>query len=142
MDLVYQRSKHPLALLSRPLQTESDLHLLAQILSGDLVHSNPEPQLSDVTPVHEARRALWLLLEITQGCWWARAWTFQENYRGGGRMHLLIPHDPSLEQQKVQHLYLSVPAAEPADSRWCKSGKTSKEDFPASSQLGELASSS
>ncbi|KFA66573.1 hypothetical protein S40285_09590, partial [Stachybotrys chlorohalonatus IBT 40285] len=103
MDLVYQRSKHPLALLSRPLQTESDLHLLAQILSGDLVHSNPEPQLSDVTPVHEARRALWLLLEITQECWWARAWTFQENYRGGGRMHLLIPHDPSLEQQKVQH---------------------------------------
>ncbi|KAH7313993.1 hypothetical protein B0I35DRAFT_394947 [Stachybotrys elegans] len=103
MDLVYQCSKHPLALLSRPLQTESDLHLLARILSGHLVHGNSEDQLSVATPVHKARRALWLLLEITQEPWWSRAWTFQENYRGGQRMRLLIPHNPSLEQQKLKH---------------------------------------
>ncbi|RYP66846.1 hypothetical protein DL771_007568 [Monosporascus sp. 5C6A] len=103
MDLVYQLSKHPVALLGRPLQTESELYLLARILSGDLVHGDSEFRLWGVTTVHEARKALWLLREITQERWWCRAWTFQENYRGGLRMRLLIRHDPSLEQQKLRH---------------------------------------
>lgn len=103
MDLVYQLSKHPVALLARPLQIESELDLLTNILSGNLVDGDCNFQLSRATTVHKARKALWLLREITRDIWWGRAWTFQENYRGGRRMRLLIRHDRSLERQKLHH---------------------------------------
>lgn len=99
MDLVYQLSEHPVALLGRPLRTESELRLLTRILSGDLVDGDREFRLVTATAL-VAREALVLLSEITQDSWWCRAWTFQENYRGGTQMKLLIRHDPSLEPQK------------------------------------------
>ncbi|KAH8889905.1 hypothetical protein GQ53DRAFT_842473 [Thozetella sp. PMI_491] len=95
MDLVYQCSSHPVALLGRPLWTRAELQLLARILSGDLVDK--------ATDVCEVTEALWLLYEITQDRWWTRAWTFQENYRGRERMRLLIRHNPLLERQKLQY---------------------------------------
>lgn len=97
MDLVYQLSSHPVALLGRPLRTEAELHLLARILGGDFV-------TTVATNIRVAREALHLLHEITRDSWWGRAWTFQENYRGGERMRLLIRHDPSLERQKLRYL--------------------------------------
>ncbi len=102
MDLVYQRSEHPVALLGRPLWTRAELQLLARILSGDLV-DNTKFRLSAATNIYEATEALLLLYEITRDKWWGRAWTFQENYRGGTRMRLLIRHNPMLENQKFQH---------------------------------------
>ncbi len=101
MDLVYQLSKHPVALLGRPLQMETELHLLARILSGNLVDGDPEFRLSATTAPYDAREALLLLYEITHDRWWGGAWTFQENYRGREHMRLLIRHDPLLEQQKL-----------------------------------------
>ncbi|KAL6851167.1 hypothetical protein ACO1O0_008295 [Amphichorda felina] len=101
MDLVYQLSKHPVALLGRPLRVESELHLLERILLGDFVDDSMR-RLLRATTIYEARKALWLLCEITRDSWWGRDWTFQENYRGGQRMKLLIRHDPSLEQQKLR----------------------------------------
>jgi hypothetical protein len=103
MDLVYQLSEHPVALLGRPLEKERELLLLARILSGDLVDGDHEFQLSTASARGDATEALSLLSEITQDSWWCRAWTFQENYRGGTRMRLLIRHDPSLEPQKRRH---------------------------------------
>ncbi|OBR02141.1 ATP-dependent DNA helicase [Colletotrichum higginsianum IMI 349063] len=103
MDLVYQLSEHPVALLGWELKTGSELYLLKQILSGDLVDGDCEFRLCAATPVHVATKALLLLSEITRDSWWCRAWTFQENYRGGTRMQLLIRHDPSLELQKRRH---------------------------------------
>ncbi|KAL8372203.1 hypothetical protein RB595_001816 [Gaeumannomyces hyphopodioides] len=100
MDLVYQLSKHPVALLGRRLRSESELYLLERILAGDLVAGDPEFRLSAAKDIDVAREALSLLNEITQDSWWCRAWTFQENYRGGTRMQLLIGHDKSLESQK------------------------------------------
>ncbi|KAL6910134.1 hypothetical protein GGI43DRAFT_389416 [Trichoderma evansii] len=101
MDLVYQLSEHPVALLARPLQTAAELDLLARILSGKLVNGKYRFRLS--TTDYEANKALRLLYEITRDDWWGRAWTFQENYRGGQRMRLLIRHGPSLERQKQSH---------------------------------------
>lgn len=102
MDLVYQRSAHPVALLGRPLKTESELHLLADILDGSLT-DRESGQLLGATSALKARAALSLLWEITQDDWWWRAWTFQENYRGGRQMKLLIRHPLSLEPQKQRH---------------------------------------
>lgn len=102
MDLVYRLSKHPVALLARPLQTEFELDLLTDILSGHLVDGDCNFRLSRPTTVDKATEALWLLGEITRDIWWSRAWTFQENYHGGDRMRLLIRHDQSLERQKLR----------------------------------------
>ncbi|EFZ04529.2 hypothetical protein MAA_01603 [Metarhizium robertsii ARSEF 23] len=112
MDLVYQLSQHPVALLGWQLTVESELHLLTRILSGDLVSgiSNREFRLSKATSIYEAKKALWLLWKITHDLWWERAWTFQENYRSGSRMRLLIRHNPSLESQKLRyHLFGKIP---------------------------------
>ncbi|KAL8337121.1 hypothetical protein RB601_008572 [Gaeumannomyces tritici] len=108
MDLVYQLSKHPVALLGRPIKDAPELRLLHRVLSGDLVdgqegRSGPSPRLSrGAASIPDARAALSLLHEITRDDWWTRAWTFQENYRGGVWMHLLIRHPPSLEDLKLQ----------------------------------------
>ncbi|PTB40445.1 hypothetical protein M441DRAFT_90659 [Trichoderma asperellum CBS 433.97] len=66
MDLVYQLSKHPVALLARPVQMKSELDLLGHILSGNLVEGNRNIRLSQATTVHKAKKALWLLREITR----------------------------------------------------------------------------
>ncbi|KAJ9129701.1 Heterokaryon incompatibility [Pleurostoma richardsiae] len=104
MDLVYQLSEHPVALLGRPLKFKSELQLLARIISGDLTddYSNIGFRLRPATTMHTARQALYLLSVITRDRWWDRAWTFQENYRGLPRMRLLIRHDPSLEADKLR----------------------------------------
>jgi hypothetical protein len=119
MDMVYQFSKHPVVLLGRELRTGSELELLRWILSGELVDGDRQFRLSGAAPAHVASGALSLLSEITEDSWWCRAWTFQENYRGGTRIQLLIRHDQSLERQKRRYPYfgnlsceLCIPAVE------------------------------
>lgn len=105
MDRVYGLSKHPVALLGRPLKTASELRLLARLMSGALVKGDSDSGsiLSAKSYVDDARKTLRLLCRITRDKWWERAWTFQENYRGGQKMRLLISHDLSLESQKCRY---------------------------------------
>ena len=102
MDLVYALSGHPLALLGRPIETAYELELLAKILSGKFVFYNRQSgvQLSKETTRLEATMAILLLKEMTSDLWWRRAWIFQESYRAGSAMSLLISHPRSLEKQK------------------------------------------
>lgn len=96
MDIVYERSRHPVGLLARPLEDQNELHLLGRVLCGHFV----DDQCRLIDTIGSAKRALHVLYEITRDRWWTRAWTFQENYRGGHRMQLLIPHHQSLERSK------------------------------------------
>ncbi|KLU85733.1 hypothetical protein MAPG_04753 [Magnaporthiopsis poae ATCC 64411] len=107
MDLVYRLSEHPVALLGRPINDALKLRRLHRVLSGDLVDgqngsNGSAPRLSREASISDASMALLLLHEITRDHWWTRAWTFQENYRGGMAMHLLISHPASLEELKLQ----------------------------------------
>jgi hypothetical protein len=77
MDLVYSLSKHPVALLGRPIEWEHELDLLNRILTAKLVDE------LNITKHDEILQALSLLSRITKDRWWTRAWTFQEDYRGG-----------------------------------------------------------
>lgn len=108
MDLVYTRSDHPVGLLGRPI-TKEELVLLAELMSCDLVSQNEDTL--ELTSMLPRMRALKLLEALTPDHWWTRAWTFQENYRGGLAMHLLISHSSTLESQKCSYssLFGSIP---------------------------------
>jgi Heterokaryon incompatibility protein (HET) len=113
MDLVYKLSNHPIALLGRPIGSRYQLKLLAKILKGTLVEGNPKKRqfrLSGATDRKKAGRALALLHKITRDLWWTRAWTFQENYRAGEKMTLLVHHADALERRKQRYgLFGDVP---------------------------------
>ncbi|CAG2014421.1 unnamed protein product [Fusarium graminearum] len=101
MDWVYSLSDHPVALLGRPIQSEDEIATLSAILSGALVkYQDGKPALDKDTEYRQAKKMLDLLHEITRDKWWRRAWTFQENYKAGLKMTLLIHHDPDLERAK------------------------------------------
>lgn len=88
MDLVYYCSKHPLGLLYQPITSTRELELLAMLMReyGEM----PRPLL-DKSEIM-ACEILELLKATMSDAWWTRAWIYQENYRGGIDMRLLIPH--------------------------------------------------
>ncbi|KAK2469390.1 hypothetical protein H9L39_19107 [Fusarium oxysporum f. sp. albedinis] len=104
MDLVYSLSKHPVALLGRPIEWEHELDLLHRILTGKLVKELKK------TTHDEVLKVLSLLSRITKDRWWTRAWTFQEDYRGRPDMTLLIRHPQFLEAKKQDYrIFSNVP---------------------------------
>ncbi|RYP61455.1 hypothetical protein DL770_009779 [Monosporascus sp. CRB-9-2] len=108
MDWVYKQSAHPLALLGRPIGSPYELQLLYEILEGEFVVGHyragrSHHQLSENASRRRARDALLLLHKITSDLWWRRAWTFQENYKGGRAMTLLISHQPSWDRRKRRY---------------------------------------
>ncbi|KAI1357829.1 hypothetical protein F5Y08DRAFT_138338 [Xylaria arbuscula] len=113
MDLVYQRSHHPIALLENHMCSLDDLNILVAILQGKLAKGNGKTrqfQLSEETSLDKAQRALGLLIAITGDRWWTRAWIFQENYVARKNMTLLIRHPPDLEIRKREsNIFGDVP---------------------------------
>ncbi|KAH7471506.1 hypothetical protein FOMA001_g13233 [Fusarium oxysporum f. sp. matthiolae] len=101
MDRVYSLSRYPVTLLSRTIKTSEQLELLIEILSEDfVVRGEGQYEISRSKTLERARRALDLLNYITSDPWFSRGWTYQENYRGGSRMRLLITHASSIRAQK------------------------------------------
>ncbi|EWZ33551.1 hypothetical protein BFJ63_vAg13190 [Fusarium oxysporum f. sp. narcissi] len=101
MDRVYSLSDHPVALLGRPIQDEDEMRTLSSILKGALVKYHEGGfALSKGAEYNQARKMLCLIYEITRDKWWTRAWTFQENYRAGLKMTLLIHHSGDFEDTK------------------------------------------
>ncbi|KAL7756631.1 hypothetical protein ACKLNR_013624 [Fusarium oxysporum f. sp. zingiberi] len=101
MDRVYSLSDHPVALLGRPIQDEDEMRTLSSILKGALVKYHEGGfALSKGAEYNQARKMLCLIYEITRDKWWTRAWTFQENYRAGLKMTLLIHHSADFEDTK------------------------------------------
>lgn len=96
MDWLYHHGSHPFGMLTRTVREEIELHLLAQVLQGEdfsLKKGNTA----------EAWPAIRLMGEITSDIWWTRAWIYQENYHGGKRMDLLMPHERGLETLKAEY---------------------------------------
>lgn len=105
MDRVFSRSSHPVALLTRPINSSSELVLLTRVLDGRLVCEDSDGLwLSRNTSLEQALEALELLKDITLDVWFSRGWTFQENYKAGTKMKLLIPHRMIMNRLKVSKL--------------------------------------
>ncbi|KAK3370804.1 hypothetical protein B0T24DRAFT_627072 [Lasiosphaeria ovina] len=104
MDLVYKRSSHPVGLLGRPITSAYELRLLANILQGELTSVRGDQiRLSHHKSSKHTWHALELLSRITADKWWQSGWVFQENYKAGTRMALLIRHVEHLEPVKQRH---------------------------------------
>ncbi|KAK3293825.1 uncharacterized protein B0H64DRAFT_462105 [Chaetomium fimeti] len=118
MDLVYKFSKHPVGLLGRPITSARELRLLANLLRRKLTSGD-----GDAAPIRlsesrnritqEAWTTLKMLHRITKDDWWHRGWIFQENYKGGTRMKLLIKHSEDLEDLKRFYGNMSNPYGSP-----------------------------
>lgn len=101
MDRVYSLSQRPVALLYRSIETLAELNVLKKILTGSLVEeSGWRFQLSSNASQDEALGAIELLKYITSDTWFSRGWIFQENYRAGIEMTLLMPHSSKLNKSK------------------------------------------
>ncbi|KAK3376265.1 hypothetical protein B0T24DRAFT_572924 [Lasiosphaeria ovina] len=101
MDLVYKLSNHPIGLLARPIESKWEMELLSNILQGNLTMGDESNvQLSPKLKLWKVWKAVDLLRRITSDDWWCRGWIFQENYKAGTYMKLLIRHPKKLELQK------------------------------------------
>ncbi|KAJ4200312.1 hypothetical protein NW759_015889 [Fusarium solani] len=119
MHLVYSYSQHPVAMLARQVNSSLELNLLHKLLDGQLVQDIETgvagtkqwlPVLLKRTSRQEALMTLQMLGEMMKDKWWTRAWTFQECYRAGVFMTLLIPLDTRLNRQKQSYpLFGDVP---------------------------------
>ena len=113
MDLVYSRSNHPVGLLGRPITSPSELRLLAILLQGSLTTGEgSELNLSQKGKL-VAWKAVKMLRRITDDEWWRRGWVFQENYRGGTKMELLIRYSKNLENLKRDYRQNTSPYGTP-----------------------------
>ncbi|RSL86220.1 hypothetical protein CDV31_016428 [Fusarium ambrosium] len=106
MHLVYSYSKHPVALLARPIESNRELEVLFEIMNGLILREEGSKVLSEVGTTsykvfcrQKAWKAMQLLESMTKDRWWTRAWTFQENYRGLRTMTLLIPYTQEVSLQ-------------------------------------------
>lgn len=103
MDLVYKFSAHPVALLSTPIRLRTDMKILKKVLSGVLVANDRSKsvfRISEQTNQDEVVRAIALLHKLTRDPWWERGWIFQESYRAGNALRLLLPHSSKLQRLK------------------------------------------
>ncbi|KAK3373174.1 hypothetical protein B0T24DRAFT_657209 [Lasiosphaeria ovina] len=101
MDLVYKLSSHPVGLLGRPITSVWELKLLAHLLQGKLTSGvGSEARLSRKRSPQEVRMAVEVVHRIINDRWWRRGWTFQESYKSGTRMRLLIKHPDKLNSLK------------------------------------------
>jgi hypothetical protein len=81
MDLVYNRSHFPVALLETTLESV-EVRLMIFLMAGcsNMRHS-------------EVPAMVEMLRRVQQDKWWTRAWTLHEEYLAGSRMKLLIRHN-------------------------------------------------
>ena len=80
MDLVYQESDHPIAVLEFRFQTQSELDVFASVC-------DPVFYAFDPNQIEVLESVLWAL---TVEKWFERAWTLQESVSAGASMILLL----------------------------------------------------
>ena len=80
MDMVYEDSKYPIAVLDFMFQTQTELDVFASI-SDELYFTFDPSQIETL----EA-----MLIDLTSETWFERAWTLQESVSAGARMILLL----------------------------------------------------
>ena len=80
MDIIYQGSDHPIAVLELCFETQAELDALASVVDTDLFEFDPA-QIEALADILGA---------LSDDQWFERAWTLQESTSAGASMVLLI----------------------------------------------------
>lgn len=80
MDMVYEESNYPIAVLEFSFQTQTELDVFASICD-EVVYTFDPSQIEILESV---------LIDLTEETWFERAWTLQETVSAGVRMKLLL----------------------------------------------------
>ena len=86
MDIVYQRSVHPVAILESFVEMQAQLDAFAKLFTPEELREHELEDLEEVLSV------------LRDDAWFTRAWTLQEATAAGTNMILLIGCDPSLDK--------------------------------------------
>ena len=88
MDLVYEKSMRPVALLTSIIQTQGQINALEQFLTIAVDLNKEQGDFLDVLTI------------LANDDWFTRAWTFQEAIASGSKhgMSILIRHKPDLKK--------------------------------------------
>lgn len=89
MDLVYQRSAHPLGIMDCYFSKQSHINMLRGILEADDFTMD---QMEDLLEVLEL---------LQKDPWFTRAWVLQECVAAGWHMTMLVQHDPNLQKTSL-----------------------------------------
>lgn len=86
MDLVYQRSAHPIGLLNAVFNSRESLDILEQLIEGREIEMKNMEDLADFLEL------------LNEDLWFTRTWILQESTAGGLDMQLLARHDIAFEK--------------------------------------------
>lgn len=101
MDRLYAESPCSVGMLTTKVDRQWKLNALSALLDGSLFRGTGDETVVTVPPSLESAgfwRVLKWFVRLVSDPWWRRCWIFQEEYCAGRRMSILIPCEPSLQQ--------------------------------------------
>ncbi|KAH7042184.1 heterokaryon incompatibility protein-domain-containing protein [Macrophomina phaseolina] len=110
MDRIYRNSKFAVGLVHERIHTEKELESLTDLISGSCFPKSSKniPGFKQDIPEQRISNIYHVLRKILEDERWERAWIFQEDRCASGRMHYLIPCNPSLPKDG-RYQYGSIP---------------------------------
>jgi hypothetical protein len=145
MDVVYGESNLSLGLLTTGLIHQSEVTLLAELLSGSIFvdfENTEDPSLKLGVEFLELQT---LILRILSDARWSRGWIFQEDHLASGRMTLLVPHANDVNTKDLPYpfgkipgnLQVKVSAFRKAVTMFCLANRASEFRWPNTEMLAK-----
>ncbi|KAH5563258.1 hypothetical protein HBI26_181230 [Parastagonospora nodorum] len=151
MDVVYGFSTASVGLLTTPLVTQDEIHILDSLVSKTMFSMADE---TDTDDAHFSVNFSWqkfdiikvqmLILKILSDQRWSRGWIFQEDHLASSDMTLLIPYECSLHvrlssgfEHLPGNLQVNVKKFREAVTMFCLASKEDENSWPTSEILSK-----
>lgn len=109
MDAVYGTSDFSVGLLTATLIHQSEVTLLAELLSKRAFVAYRDTEAPSFRPGVKFLELQTLILRILSDPRWTRAWIFQEDHLASDRMTLLVPHAEGLSTDGLPYNFGAIP---------------------------------
>ncbi|KAJ4322622.1 hypothetical protein N0V94_002275 [Neodidymelliopsis sp. IMI 364377] len=149
MDAVYGESSCSVGLLTVPLKDQSEIDLLAELLSGSIfqkIGGTGKPAYKrSRTIIAKIPQFQTLILRLLNDSRWSRGWIFQEDHLASDRMALLIPHTNNVDTKHKlydfgmlpDNLCVELTAFRRAVTKFCMASSESESQWSIKHMLGK-----